>query len=238
MPIQDIDTFGGNAEALLIVIEHIQMLKSKLSFSRVDARIVALDNCEAHASAVVMIQKLFGSVEDMRFSRQKLAALMGTDSLYLEHDARCLDDLLRLGFLILYQFQVENLFRDLIIAITGIEPPTSWNKLAKDFLSRISIADRDRSFNTLNVLAILRNSYHSNGIHNPPTKKSEKIVIGTVEYDFVYGDRVSCAGWAYIVHAIHAGLDVLEEILFSKEIVALSSPVNDRYASLVAPPGT
>ena len=237
MPIQEINTFGGNAAALLLVIEHIQKLKNKVNFSRLDARVVALENCEAHVSAVVMIQKLFSSVEDLRFSRQRLAALMGTDSSYLEHDAHRLDNLLRLGFVILYQFQVENLFRNLSRALAGIEPPLSWSTLAKDFLKQISVVDPVHSFNTLNVLALLRNSYHSNGIHNPPNKKSEKIVIGTVEYDFVYGDKVSCAGWAYIVHAINAGLDALEEIFFSKEIVSLPNPIKDQYASLVAPPG-
>ncbi len=249
MPIKDIDTFAGNADALLSIIKDIQALRGKLSLSHEDARVVALDNCEANTSAVVMIQRIFAAVNckiptatavvnsNTLISPVALCDMMGTDISNLTTDAGRVDDLLRLGYVILYQFQIENLFKNLMMALGTSPPTTSWHSLANDFLKKISVKDKDRSFEILNILALLRNSYHSNGIHNPPPMKNKlrrsdvNIVIDSAEFKFINGERVTCAGWAYVEVAIRAGLKVLDEILFSTEIVSLKAPVKDEYVT-------
>lgn len=131
-------------------------------------------------------------------------------------------------------FLMRDMLRNLLVALGHSDAPPAFYRIAEAILNAVTIDDIQTKLRTLNLVALLRNSLHSNGLHKPPHRSSTQIDINGVQYKFIYGDRVRCAGWAYIIHALDAGLDVIEDILLSPEIVALPDPVNDRYASIVS----
>jgi hypothetical protein len=179
-----------------------------------------------------MIHMLRRGLEDGTYPCEPLRQVMELDEEIVPIAFNRLELLLRLGFTVLYQFQVENLLKNLLRAL-GETPPTAFYTSAKMLLNSISVTDREKKLETLNILALIRNSLHSNGIHYPRDKSSTRIEINGTEYDFEYGKKVSCAGWAYLISALHAGLNVLEETLMSPEIRALPDPTRDEYAAVM-----
>ena len=56
---------------------------------------------------------------------------------------------------------------------------------------------------TLNVAARIRNSLHSNGIHHKQhVAEQSLVVLKGVAYEFKDGQKVECAGWEHIAHAL------------------------------------
>ncbi len=234
MPITDVTSYRECAKRLLSLRAHLRALEMKLNLSPLDARIVALQNCDAHTSSIALTQKLLSLFHEQQLPLELLQQLMDFEDDTAQISVKRLDDTLRLAFITLYQFQVENMLRNLLVALGHSDAPSAFYRIAEAILNAVTIHDIQTKLRTLNVVALLRNSLHSNGIHTSSNRSSMQIDINGVPYNFVYGDRVRCAGWAYIIHALDAGLDVIEEILLSPEIVALPDPVNDRYASIVS----
>lgn len=232
MPVDEIRSYGDSSDRLSLLMRHIQQLEHDVGCSYKDARVVTLKNLDAHVSSVAMIHMLRRGIEDGSYPLEPLRQVMELDEEIVVIAFNRLEQSLRLGFTVLYQFQVENLLKNLLRAL-GETPPTSFYKSAERLLNRISVTERHKKLETLNVVALIRNSMHSNGIHYSRDKSSTRIAIKGIVYDFEYGKKVSCAGWSYLIPALHAGLNVLEEILMSPEVRALPEPVRDEYAAVM-----
>lgn len=136
-----------------------------------------------------------------------LSSLLGD----LNHNSKC-------AFVTMAQFALEN-----SVALTLKAMPVSGsNKFYKRVESLLNVAGYSTSGHEFNVLMVpqsIRNSLHANGIHCGAAKSAN---IGGAQYTFVPGQRVNCASWSHIFHALSACLDIYSQIFSSSQISAIA----------------
>ncbi|AIF84157.1 hypothetical protein NTE_02102 [Candidatus Nitrososphaera evergladensis SR1] len=124
------------------------------------------------------------------------------------------------------QFRIENLIVNILDCLDGKKVTRSYLKNAETLLSLITVQDKTECLNILKVLQHIRNSLHSNGVHNNATMS---ISINGCEFDFRNGQKVQSASWSHIIVALAATFEVLEKILSSSEVKAIPQPIRDHY---------
>ncbi|MGD9202233.1 MAG: hypothetical protein PVI26_11760, partial [Chitinispirillia bacterium] len=102
-----------------------------------------------------------------------------------------------------------------------------WN-ICNTILHQLGVPTSGPAKNTLTVLANLRNSFHSNGIHN---NDSLNVNIDDTLFKFRRGKPVKCASWNHIVVIIRANISVLESVLLSNKVSNIKSEISDSFAS-------
>jgi hypothetical protein len=70
-----------------------------------------------------------------------------------------LEKLQRLGFLVIFQFQIENLLANLLRETMGIASPKGYFKVVEQMVGLLP--DSKRKLDVLNTPALIRNSLHS-----------------------------------------------------------------------------
>ncbi len=207
-----------------------RLLEGSRPYSDTDARGVALRNCRVCALSCTMVLNILGHLEAGSITSDQFEKLVGLTTGTSHAAARALAKMTRLGFITLFVFPIENLFKNLLRGL-GKEPPKGYYDIACAALESVSVNDPDSKLGILNTPALIRNSLHANGIHYGYKDSSTSINIGGVVFDFAHGRPVRCAGWGHIVHALDAVLAVAMEIISTPEIKALKDPIQDQYAS-------
>jgi hypothetical protein len=236
MNFKDFTSFGETVANLEKFCERLREIERRLApHPDIDTRIVSIRNCDAFASSATVIQRLLSDINENRLSDADFARLFPVPPEFFLLELHSLNNFSRLGFLPLYQFQIETMLRDLLVA-AGQPKPSEFYSIAKEILIFSGIPDPDRKREILKLAALLRNTLHTNGIYSPGKHNAPVTIdIGGVVYNFVDQQPIKCSGWAYLLHALRAGLDVIEEILFSPPVASLPSPVKSQYAAHVLP---
>lgn len=196
MPIKDFSSFEECANGLDALCQRLRDIETSRVLPDDDTRIVALRNCDAHASSVAMVQRILSVFSDGHLPVKLFQQMARVPDHHLEMNVKSLDDFTRLGFLTLYQFQLETMLRDLLAVMSPSKKESAFYSIAKQVLELSGVSDPDRKLRILNLPALLRNSLHTNGIHNPPSnyKAPVTVDIGGVVYQFTDQDRVTCGG--------------------------------------------
>lgn len=137
-----------------------------------------------------------------------------------------LSQYLRLALVTMLQFRIENMIVNVLNTLDKTKVTRRYEINAEKILGSITVDNERESLKILKVLQAIRNSLHSNGIHN---NADFSVTIDGVLFDFKRGQSVQCAGWAHIALAIRAVVDVLERMLNSPEIKNLAAPITDRF---------
>lgn len=211
--------------------------ESKIKFESQDARHVALDSiqqemfaCKMWISTLNSLKNKFTDRSNNKFNEKEFLGsidspleLKETEKLMLYH--------LRLGFLVLVHFRIDNLFQNILKKIK-VTPRRGYWHLCEALLKSISVTQKKDKMDKLIILSYLRNSLHNNGIHggNPLTK-----TIKGLKYSFVDGDVVRCASWDHIIVALSANIDVLSEILLCNKIKSLNYMIEDKFSASINP---
>jgi hypothetical protein len=132
----------------------------------------------------------------------------------------------KLSLVLLGQFQVENCLRNIGMALGNEMSGTGFFAIAQPVLKHVGLG---HYLNILNVGALIRNSLHSNGIHHGYKRSDTVVDVDGVCYEFIQGQRVQCADWEHIAHALDASVSVLEEV-FNTAAVSSISDIVDEYA--------
>lgn len=215
------------AARLVSLATAIQKRMNSYTYPDTDVRHVALVNCRSFFNYAAMIISVVSHREQRRISDSDFRGLIGLSSGDIDDAVDVIEKRTRLSLILLFQFQIENLFKTLLSALGIASVPRGYYLILKKILGELQVSDIPEKRDTLYVLAMIRNSLHSNGIHTGPSKK---VTIAGVAYDFQEDKRVSCAGWGHIIHAAECGLDIVYEILDDIQITALPTPVEDSYA--------
>lgn len=208
-------------------------LLRKLRYSEPDARTVALNNVHLIARAGQMTLNLLDSwVKGDEALRKVIPQLLGmsnptTESVHVSGDL--LGKSGKLALAVLAQFQIENLLRNLHRELKLGPASIGFYRSADGVLNALGLpADR---METLNVAARIRNSLHSNGIHHMQHAAEQSLVVlKGVTYEFRDGQKVECAGWEHIAHALECSVEVLAEVLTHPRVVAIADPMMDVFA--------
>ncbi len=208
-------------------------LKKRLGYSDPDARTVALDNITAIARSGQMVLNLLDSwAKGDELIRQVIPQLIGLKEVTQE-SVQMAGDMLnksaKLALVVLAQFQVENLSKNIARELRIPDAGKGFYGCASSLLNAILIP-KDR-MDVLNTAARIRNSLHANGIHHRqhPAEPPYVTICG-VTYEFKDGHPVSCATWEHIAHALEASVGVLEEAFLTPQVKAIPDPMMDRYA--------
>jgi len=208
-------------------------LKAKLGYSDPDARTVSLDNITAIARSGQMLLNLLDSwAKGDELIRTVIPQLLGLQTATPD-GVRMAGDMLnksaKLSLVVLGQFQVENVLRNLARELGLPDTGAQFYRCARAVLAAVGISS-DR-MDVLNTAARIRNSLHANGIHRQQhPSESPCVTIRGVPYDFRDGHPVSCASWEHIAHALEASVGVLEEVFLAPVVRAIPDPMMDQYA--------
>lgn len=208
-------------------------LKRRSGYSDPDARTVALDNITGIARSGQMVLNLLDSwAKGDELIKQAIPQLIGLQTVTQE-SVRMAGDMLnksaKLALVVLAQFQVENVLKNIARELKLHDVGTGFYRCASFVLSALSIPS-DR-MDILLTTARIRNSLHTNGIHHRQHRnEAPSVTIRGVTYEFNDGHPVSCATWEYIAHALEASVGVLEEVFLTPQVNGIPDPMMDQYA--------
>jgi hypothetical protein len=214
-------------------IRHKIVTVCGVSYASQDARHVALDGLQSDIGACNNWIRTLMSLKDL--SKEKLGdnwdeqyrRLIGTGLSSGQAEDLMLD-YLRNTLTTKVHFKLENLFKNILKALPGSPNRRGYYNISDDILQQTGIPTKGPEKDTLTVLANLRNSYHTNGIH---TNDSLNVDINGIRFEFYKGKRVECASWKHIVAIIQANISVLECILFSNSVLKLRGEIPDDFAA-------
>lgn len=221
-------SYSDVAERMRALADRLLAINQAGGYSGKDARGVALSNCRGLAASSVMLMNILTMGEEGKISGDDFLKLIGLKDVTPQVAADILEKTTRLGFVVLFQFQLENLLANIHRQLHSNDPPRGFYMLAQQFARMLP--DSARKLELLNTPALIRNSLHSNGIHHGRGKSSTAVEIEGVEFEFVHGQKVSCAGWGHLALAFGASLDVMEEILTLPAVASVADPLLDQYA--------
>lgn len=136
-------------------------------------------------------------------------------------------DYLRNTLITKVHFKIENLFSNILNAISANAPRGFW-RIGDQTLALAAIPTRGREKDILTVLANLRNSFHANGMHH---NDNLSIQIDGIDFDFIKDRPVTCAGWMHIMTAIRSNICVVDAILLSSAVCNHSGEIADAFAA-------
>ncbi len=137
-------------------------------------------------------------------------------------------DHLRLAFMTLVHFKIDNLFHNILKHLNALPNRTGYWNLTDEILDQCSLSKTGIEKQLLTAFAYLRNSFHGNGIHRT---NSLSIQIDETIFDFVKGERVECASWHHIIVLLNSNVDILKKVLLSQKVVNIKTEIEDDFAS-------
>jgi hypothetical protein len=196
-----------------------------------DARQVALDGLQCDIGACgnwikslmslkQLSQQSFGEEWEQEY-RKRMATCLA-----IGQSEDLMLDYLRNTLTSKIHFKIENLYSNILEAISG-NPPKGFWKIGDATLGLAGIPTSGPEKQTLTVLANLRNSFHANGMHN---NADLAIQIDGIDFQFTKGQPVKCAGWKHIVTAIRSNIAVVEAVLYSSAVSTHEAEIRDAFA--------
>src|SRR5262249_19597426 len=155
----------------------------------------ALTNCRISCLTAAMVLNLLSAVEERRMSIEDFRQLVGMTTGPPQDASEILSKTQRLSFLVIFQFQVENLISNLLRELGGTQPKGFYTK-AREIVARLP--DSARKLEILNTPALIRNSLHANGIHHGHGGQSFSITLDGYTFRFDHERKVSSGGWGHI----------------------------------------
>lgn len=224
-----IEIWLGRVEKMQKLTENVRSLRDNLGLSNADARRNALNNISMICSSISIIINMFANYEKGNINSKVLEACWGVREKDQHKASEFIEKTNRLSLVLLFQFQIENLFKNLLRELVPSYRTLGYHDICKKILEVTNISDEENKFNILYTPALIRNSLHSNGIHHGYKGSDSIIQIGELKYEFLNGKKVSCASWEHVIVALSALTDLVREILYTQKIRMLKDPIADEY---------
>lgn len=219
------------------IVEKLETIKktiveqSGIEYTSQDARMVALDSLQISISAVGMWIQCCNSLANFHtkeglFNEAGFLQSVGS-GVNKDQTEMIMFDHLRLGFMTLMHFKIDNLFHNILKHLNALPYKTGYWNLTDAILEKCSISKVGTEKNILTAFANLRNSLHGNGIHRT---SNLTLTIDQMEFKFIKDSRVECASWEHIVVLLKANVDILEKVLLSNEVINIKTEIKDDFA--------
>jgi len=140
--------------------------------------------------------------------------------------------------ILMFQFQVENLFQNLWREL-GEQEERSFIKLSEKLLTKLGFSDVAEKMKRIKTLAYIRNSLHNNGVHNGPDynfginttlTKGDTNVNVDASFAFVRDRPVTCCGPMHILGLSAGIIEIVKDVIESEKIRTIPGPIRDRFA--------
>jgi hypothetical protein len=222
------------AECILHLIETCNGLIKKHGYPDNDTRTVSLVNIRlASYSSLGIANLLVSWSKGDNTVRQAISQLLGltqADTKSVQLMGNTLDKTSKLSLNLLGQFQIENCIVNISNALGVKSKSKGFYNKADALLTHLGFDPR--RLDVLKTGAEIRNSLHSNGIHDGHKGASFHSNLKGVQYDFIDGQEVSCATTPHIAHALECSVEVLDEVYSTHKIKSYSSLIPDAYAMI------
>ncbi len=223
---------------LRVIVDELEEIKkgvvskSGIKYTSQDARMVALDSLQISMSSSGMWISAFNSLanactKDGKFDSTAFLKTVGS-GVNVQQTEMMMIDFIRLGFMTLVHFKIDNLFHNLLKHLNALPRRTGYWNLTDTILGECGLSKSGTEKEHLTAFANLRNSLHGNGIHRT---NSLNIEIDGIVFDFTKGQRVECASWNNIIVLLRANVAILKTVILSNRIVAITSEIEDDFAS-------
>lgn len=226
-----IPKFGEIVEDLERIKKYVEV-ESKIAYKCQDARMVALDSLQITISAVGMWIQCCNSLANLHtkqgtFDETGFLKSVGS-GVNKKQTEMIMFDYLRLSFMTLIHFKIDNLFYNILRHLNALPKGTNYWNRTDAILSQCSFSKKGVEKDILTAFAYLRNSLHNNGIH----RKGDdlKLKIDQMEFNFIKGSRVECASWEHIVVLLKANVDILKKIIQSHKVKNIIIEIKDDFA--------
>lgn len=231
--------FDDVVEYLQGIIDDIEKLRQKIvtecgvSYTSQDARHVALAGLQRDILAcgywIRSLTNLKGIVREKHGSNWNghYQQLFGA-GLKADEAEDLMLDYLRKSLPINVHFKIENLFSNILMH-KNKKRKRGFAHISKAILELAGIRC-DRPKNILTALASVRNSFHSNGMHE---NDCLSVKIGGISFKFIKGEPVKCASWDHILVLIREIISILDCILFLGNVKIVKAEIQDRFAQTI-----
>jgi hypothetical protein len=131
----------------------------------------------------------------------------------------------RLAFISNFNFQIENFFKTLLVELGIKNIPRGYYNIVKEVLTKTKMPYAQKKLDILYALAMIRNSFHSNGIHSESTKS---ITINGMPFHFIKGKKVY-VNYDKLTVIIDEIISILEEIVNSAVVKKITKEIPMLY---------
>jgi len=212
-------TFQDVADRCAALARRLLDAMGKRGYALSDARGAALSNCARVFVGTLVSLNLLAKGEGNEAAGRDLELLAQEIAASPQHVAEIVDKTSRLSLVVLYQFQVEHLFKALLRELRVNPAGRGYYGVANALVTAVGLPTSD--FDILYVPAHLRNSLHAGGVHEGHNGTSSSIPVDGFTFHFLHGQPVTCAGWGHVLHALAAATDRVERVLDSPAVSAL-----------------
>ena len=218
-------TSRQRAELMVKLQNKIKSIISKSDYGDNDIRKAVFSNCRSFIMSSILTLKVLSIREENRLDDKLYVGLFGLTKDASTSFFNSYGKFTRLSLVTMFQFQVENLLKNILFALTSKKPPKGFYKISKELFNLISIEDKSYKQDALYVPAMIRNTFHSNGIH---TEKTKSLEIKGEKFEFIQNNNISCASWYHIYTSFDKSIDIMNEIISNTKIASLEH-VSDQY---------
>ena len=214
-------------ERLGKLINRIQRIRSAIpvDMQRGDARHVALSGIQTTLGPLMLA---LGALEhaNQTIPNIELTRLCGFKNQSNEILLSYFDTWAKLNLLVFTQFRVEHLLYDLLAAFdSNYNHRTGFQKKVTDLFDRVNVLDRGKKADCFKVMALLRNSLHSNSVNR---NGDHDILLFGVRFVF-QNNKPTTATMPNILHVIEHAIEIVAEIVVHPTITALPAPIENRF---------
>jgi hypothetical protein len=185
-------------------------LKGK-GISKDDARIEGMIHVRQFCNTLAYIPLRIQQVAECRSNKEFILKLFGVQSSCdLQKLLQDFNKNAKCSFITGVQFALENCIGRIIEDKTGQKAPVKFKDKCQKIMKLAGISDKRKlKLNRLMLLAYIRNSLHSGGIHRWGSLKRK---VKGISYTLKKGKTVDCASWSHIFFLLWHCLDFYEQI--------------------------
>lgn len=226
MPFIDTKTLAEDKDRFLKLRNKFLELNTKYGYPDHDGRVILLNNICNLIMSAIMNMSLLISLDKKIIKEEQVRRLLSVDTGNFHGSMMAENDLRRVVYITIFQFQIETLFKVLLTGLGEI-PSKNYYNIIKQILTRLNLSNFSQKKDTLNILAYMRNCMHSNGVH---TKPSKDFILDNYTFKFQQGESFNQAKWAHLHYVSDNVVEILEDVLDSTEIQAIAPPLPFRFS--------
>lgn len=136
---------------------------------------------------------------------------------------------LKVGMVQFLNASIESSFREILSAIDpGVakDGRGRWKNIYQALLARLGLPQYEP---LLDLLRLIRNSLHNNGIYRPPSGKNQEVEWDGEKYEFVDGQAIDFATFELLCEIAQDLGDMLRQVMERNEVQKISG-IDDPYS--------
>lgn len=193
-------------------------VEKDLHLDQMDGRLVFLRNVLSFARAAVVFLYLFQRCSENEKIGLNVLGLSSPSR--IGPNVSATNKFVKLSWCTQFQFQIENLFKNILKGLHKT-PPNGYWQLSGKLLDVLHLEKKDHALQVLNIIAHIRNSQHANGTHFGYRERDTIVPVEGVLFEFRHGEIVQCATWDHIAHAWLSILPILKQIYYHDRVLKI-----------------